>query len=91
MGAPSTPGQKLYLRGDCPDEQLKEGPLPVTATVEGVTLPPTVIHQENAFELSFPLPDSLVGKPEMRVEWGGSSARPAIQGIGPGLRRVSVR
>jgi hypothetical protein len=68
MGAPSAPGQKLYLRGDCPDEQLREGPLPVTVTVEGVTLPPAVIHPgENAFELSFPLPASLVGKPEMRV------------------------
>ena len=60
---PPTPGQKLYLRGACPDEQLKAGPLPVTVTVEGVTLPPTVIRPgENAFELAFPLPDSLVGK-----------------------------
>jgi hypothetical protein len=68
MGAPSAPGQKLYLRGDCPDEQLREGPLPVTVTVEGVTPPPAVIHPgENAFELSFALPVSLVGKPEMRV------------------------
>jgi len=40
----------------------------VTVTVEGVTLPPTVIHPgENAFELSFALPDSLVGKPEMHL------------------------
>ena len=54
MGAPSARGQKLYLRGHCPDEQLREGPLPVTVSVEGVTLPPTAIRPgEKAFELAF--------------------------------------
>jgi hypothetical protein len=68
IGAPSARGQKLYLRGSCPDEQLREGPLPVTITVEGVTMPPTIIRPgENAFELAFALPDSLIGKPEMHV------------------------
>jgi hypothetical protein len=68
MGAPATPGQKLYLRGNCPDEQLRAGPLPVTVTVDGVTLPATVIRPgENAFELVFALPGSVVGKTEMRV------------------------
>ena len=68
MGAPSAPGQKLYLRGHCPDEQLREGPLPVTVTVEGVTLPPAAIRPgEKAFELAFALPDSAIGKPEMHV------------------------
>ena len=68
MAAPAANGQKLYLRGSCPDEQLKGGPLPVTVEVEGVKLPPAVIRPgENAFELVFPLPDSVVGKPEMHV------------------------
>ena len=68
IGAPATRGQKLYLRGACPDEQLRAGPLPVTVTVEGVRLPATVIRPgENAFELVFALPDSVVGKAEMRV------------------------
>jgi hypothetical protein len=68
IAAPSAPGQKLYLRGSCPDEQLRLGPLPVTVTVDGVTLPATVIRPgENAFELAFALPDSVVGKAEMRV------------------------
>jgi hypothetical protein len=36
--------------------------------LDGVTLPPTAIRPgENAFELVFPLPDSVVGKPEIRV------------------------
>jgi hypothetical protein len=68
MGAPATPGQRLYLRGSCPDEQLRLGPLPVTVTVDGVPLPATAIRPgENAFELVFALPDSAVGKAEMRV------------------------
>jgi hypothetical protein len=68
MGAPATPGQKLYLRGSCPDEQLRPGPLPVTVTVDGAPLPATAIRPgENAFELVFALPDSAVGKAEMRV------------------------
>jgi hypothetical protein len=68
IAAPPVPGEKLYLRGSCPDEQLRLGPLPVTVTVDGVTLPATVIKPgENAFELAFALPDSVVGKAEMRV------------------------
>jgi hypothetical protein len=68
MGAPETGGQKLYLRGSCPDEQLRAGPLPVTVTVDGAVLPATAIRPgENAFELVFALPDSVVGKAEMRV------------------------
>ena len=68
MGAPSTGGQKLYLRGNCPDQQLIPGPLPVTVTVEGATLPAALIRPgENAFELVFALPDAVVGKAEMRV------------------------
>jgi len=68
MGAPASPGQKLYLSGDCPDEQLKAGPLPVRVTVEDVALPATAIRPGgNVFELVFALPDSVVGKAEMRV------------------------
>jgi len=68
IGGPSSPGRKLYLRGACPDELLRAGPLPVTVTVEGLTLPATAIQRgENAFELVFALPDSVVGKAEMRV------------------------
>ena len=68
IGAPEAPGRKLYLRGDCPGEQLAAGPLDVTVTVDGSTLPPVkILPGENAFDLGFPLPDSVAGKSEMRV------------------------
>lgn len=79
MGAPTAVGQKLYLRGACPEEQLREGPLPVTVTVDGRALAGAAIRPgETAFELSFLLPDSVVGKTEMRVTVEvGRSFRPA--------------
>jgi hypothetical protein len=68
IAAPTTTGQKLYLRGQCPDAQLRAGPLPITVTVDGVALPGAVIHPgQTAFELAFLLPDSVVGKGEMQV------------------------
>jgi len=66
MGAPDAPGRKLYLRGDCPEEQLRAGPLEVTVSVDGSTFPAVAIR-ESAFELSFPLPDAEVGRGEMHV------------------------
>ena len=68
IGAPNAPGRKLYLHGQCPDEQLRSGPLQVTVTVDGAALSPAAIAPgENAFELAFPLPPTVVGKPEMQV------------------------
>jgi hypothetical protein len=67
MGAPKSAGQKLYLRGNCPDQQLSAGPLPVTVTVDGATMEAAIRPGENAFELSFALPDSAVGKAELQV------------------------
>jgi hypothetical protein len=68
MGAPDAPGRKLYLRGDCPDEQLRVGPLDVRVSVDGIALPAAKIRPgENAFELAFVLPDPVSGKREMQV------------------------
>ena len=78
MGAPMARGQRLYLRGDCPDEQLRAGALPVTVSVDGVTMVANIRPGENAFEVSFPLPDSVVGKAEMQVTvWVGRVLHPA--------------
>lgn len=66
MAGPSAAGQKLYLTGQCPDEQLGAGPLPVTVTVEGSVLPQAAI-QSNVFELAFALPEGLAGRPEIHL------------------------
>jgi hypothetical protein len=68
MGAPDAPGRTLHLSGGCPEEQLRAGPLNVKVSVDGVELPPAKIHSgENAFDLAFPLPPQVVGRPEMLV------------------------
>jgi len=79
MGAPETPGQKLYLRGVCPEEQLGAGPLPVAVTVDGVALPAAAIRPgAPTFELEFALPGQVAGKAEMRVTVEvGRTFRPA--------------
>jgi hypothetical protein len=68
MGAPPGGGLKLYLRGQCPAEQLRGGPLSVAVTIDGVALPAAFIRPgENTFELAFALPAAVVGRPEMQV------------------------
>jgi hypothetical protein len=68
IGGPDAPGRKLYLRGDCPEEQLKAGALDVTVSVDHSTLPAVRIEPgHNAFELALPIPDRVVGKSEMTV------------------------
>lgn len=69
IGGPTAPGQKLYLHGYCAPEQLREGPVLVTVSVDGSALPSTSIPAgDNTFDLSFPLPAATLGKPEMKVE-----------------------
>jgi hypothetical protein len=68
MGAPDAPGRTLHLMGACPAVLLRAGPLGVKVTVAGVELPAAAIHSgENAFDLSFPLPPQVAGRPEMLV------------------------
>ena len=68
IGAPTAAGQKLYLRGICPEEQLRAGPLDVTVTAGDVPLGRQSIPPgENSFELAFELPPSLFGRAEMTV------------------------
>jgi hypothetical protein len=68
MGAPPGGGLKLYLRGQCPAEQLRGGPLSVAVTIDGVALPAAFIRPgENTFELAFALPAAVVGRPEVQV------------------------
>jgi hypothetical protein len=68
IGGPAASGARLYLRGECPDELLRAGRLPVTVSVDGETLLPAAIKPgENAFEISFALPPSATGKAQLNL------------------------
>jgi len=94
IGAPTAAGQKLYLRGICPEEQLRAGPLTITVTAAGVALPPATIRVgENSFERAFVLPGSLVGRPEIEIAVEVSrvirpSSDPRELGLGFGVFEV---
>ena len=87
MGA----GRKLYLRGICPDEQLRAGPLTVSVTAGGVALPAQQLVKGGSFELAFDLPDALAGRPEMEITVEVDSRHPSGKRSArfrPGLRRL---
>jgi hypothetical protein len=67
MAGPAAAGQKLYLRGYYPAEQLSGGPLTVAVAVNGSALPPASLASGGNFELSFRLPDGVVGQSTMQV------------------------
>jgi len=67
LAGPAEPGQKLYLRGYYPEDQLRGGPVSVAVTVDGAPLAAASIRSGGSFELAFPLPPSAVGKPAMRI------------------------
>ena len=67
IAGPTAPGQKLYLRGYYPAEQLRAGPITVAITANGSPLPPATIASGGDFELAFPLPDSLAGQSAIEV------------------------
>ncbi|HZT28751.1 MAG TPA: glycosyltransferase family 39 protein [Bryobacteraceae bacterium] len=87
LGAPSAPGQELYLTGVCPDDQLRNGPLPLQIRVDGIPLPPVRINPgSNYFEFSLQLPASLVGRPSVEVSIEvGRTFRPPADGRELGL------
>ena len=67
MAGPAAAGEKLYLRGYYPADQLRNGPVTVTVTAGGALLAPMPIPAGGSFELAFPLPASVVGTPDMPV------------------------
>ncbi|MDE3165152.1 MAG: hypothetical protein KGN36_05045 [Acidobacteriota bacterium] len=68
IGAPAAPGASLYLHGQCPAELLGAGPLAVTVSIDGQPLPPrTIAPGPGDFELSWPLPASAAGKPQLTL------------------------
>jgi len=56
------PGQRLYIRGFCPDSLLQAGPLELTVDVEGQRMASFPIRLSNWFTVGAPLPEALSGK-----------------------------
>jgi hypothetical protein len=64
IGAPAREGAKLILDGGCAPEQVRQGPLQLRVSVNGVPLPAASVAScggEN-FALAFDLPPGLTRK-----------------------------
>jgi hypothetical protein len=66
IAGPSAAGQKLYLHGYYPADQLRKGPVTVSVSING-TLVATAPIPGGDFELAFALSPDVVGQPSMEV------------------------
>ena len=73
IAGPERPGQQLHIRGGTVSDLLQKGPVTLTVTIDNAALPPATINGKQ-FDLSFPLPGSLLGKPEISVTLEASRA-----------------
>ncbi len=68
MPGPRSAGQRLYLSAICPTAQLKQGPLEMTVSVDGVHLPPVQFTKGNVEStFDFALPPTTLGKADIDV------------------------
>jgi hypothetical protein len=94
MAGPTGAGQKLYLSGYYPADQLRSSPVTVTVTVNGAPLPPAEIRTGGDFELAFALPPSAVGTQVMHTVAEVSRtfrAPPDIRDLGLAFGAIEVR
>jgi hypothetical protein len=68
MPGPRAAGQRLYLTAICPTAQLKNGPLQMTVTVDGIGLAPAQFTKGNVEStFDFALPPETAGKSEIDI------------------------
>lgn len=68
LGGPSAAGQKLTVSGYISGDQLKDGPVHLTVSVDGVAYPPVALNQPgSAFEFAFPLSKETLGKESVEI------------------------
>ena len=68
IGGPQSKGESLIVHGYCPPEQLDEGAVGFTATVNGKSLGTQEIRgPAPEFELRYPLSAEVVGEPKLTV------------------------
>jgi hypothetical protein len=63
MGAPAEPERRLFVTGYSAEAL---GPAEMKVSVDGIALPAAAVRP-GPFAVTFGLPDSVVGKPEMQV------------------------
>jgi hypothetical protein len=67
IGGPRTASEKLHLTGFAPSGPVQTT-MPLTVTADGIALPEIQLHLgQPGFDVVLPLPDQLVGKPEVQV------------------------
>jgi hypothetical protein len=68
MPGPRAAGQELYVSAICPSAQVKNGPLEMTVTVDGVRLAPVQFTKGNAeATFDFALPNETAGKRDIDI------------------------
>jgi hypothetical protein len=67
MAGPAAAGEKLYLHGYYPGDQLRNGPVTVSVSINGSAPASAPITSGGDFELAFPLPAGVVGQSSMQV------------------------
>jgi hypothetical protein len=68
MAAPATESELLHIWGYCPAAQLKEGPLKLRISAEGMPVADEPLREgDREFSLQFKVPRELVGRASMSV------------------------
>ncbi len=79
IGGPTSPAQKLHIRGSCPSELTKAGPLRFTVRLDGQLVSDSGIQpSETLFDRSIELPAASVGKEsiELKLDLNRTLKRP---------------
>jgi hypothetical protein len=68
IGGPRNSSDRLYITGACPEDQLRQGPLDVTVTIDGEPMSNVqIFKQDPAFHFDFAIPSTAIGKSEIEV------------------------
>jgi hypothetical protein len=69
LAGPVSPSEKLYLKGYSPASAVRNGPVKLSVSAEGEFLRSVSVSQADAsIDLSFELPDKLIGRPAVVVQ-----------------------
>jgi len=68
IGGPRNSSDRLYITGTCPEDQVRQGPLELTVTIDGEPMPTVKISRgDPSFHFDFAMPSTAIGKSEIEV------------------------